>query len=62
MQVLLPTKRQVDEHRASVQAKERRVAEIVRAKKARRVRAAFVMLLCFSLEHLIRKSNVKRIV
>ena len=33
LQVLLPTKRQVDEHRASVQVKERRVAEIARAKK-----------------------------
>ena len=35
LQVLLPTKRQVDEHRASVQAKDRRIAEIARAKKAR---------------------------
>ena len=33
LQVLLPTKRQVDEHRAAVQTKERRIAEIARAKK-----------------------------
>ena len=37
LQVLLPTKRQVDEHRASVTAKDRRIAEIARAKKARPV-------------------------
>ena len=47
LQVLLPTKRQVDEHRTSVQTKDRRIAEIARAKKAREVLVVIMLLACF---------------
>ena len=46
LQVLLPTKRQVDEHRTSAQTKDRRIAEIARAKKARGVLVVIMLLAC----------------